>query len=102
MTCTWVGEEFEVYDFDPDNWNDVAGVYIFLKYHLSEDAWQFLYVGKTQSFLTRLSAHEKWRAASRLGATHVHAKVVRLGKDRTRLERRLIREYDPPLNRRNW
>ena len=96
---SWLDEDFEVHDFEPAGWKDVAGVYIVMKYHPSQDTWDFLYVGKTRSFAERLHRnHHEWAAATQLGATHIHAKVVLKAKDRTRLERALIEEYDPELN----
>lgn len=98
-TATWLGEEFSVYDFDSIGWKDLPGVYILMRYYPRDDEWEFLYAGKTGSFANRLRpGHHEWDAAARRGATHVHAKVVRLDTARTRLERTLIREYDPPLN----
>ena len=51
------------------------------------------------SLAERLPTHEKWSAAVRLGATHVHAIVVPLATTRDLIERQLIQAFQPLLNR---
>jgi hypothetical protein len=75
-TATWLTHEFTIYEMDTTNWNDVAGVYIFSGLNVQQTQWKALYVGITESFKTRHPNHERWEEAKRLGATHVHAKVV--------------------------
>ena len=99
-TSTWGGREFEVYKPDTE-WNDVGGVYIFTAQQaagLLGNIWQALYVGETESFKNRLLAnHEKWPAAVKLGATHIH---IRNEGTITRkaLERKLRDKHEPRLN----
>lgn len=91
---SWNGIEFTSYE--PDTaWNDVGGVYIFVR--PNNGKWQALYVGQTDSFSRRLSNHEKWAAAARMGATHVHA-VSANEADRLAIEADLIGKFQPPLN----
>ena len=57
-----------------------------------------LYVGKTDDFAKRPATHERLDEAVRLGATHIHARVVPLQADRDRIEKTLILSLQPPLN----
>lgn len=95
----WLNYEFLVFDPRNTRWENVGGLYIFAGLNRTRDAWLAYYVGQTSSFAQRLPGHEKWPAAARLGATHVHARVERLQANRLRIERELIDYYDPPLNR---
>jgi excinuclease UvrABC nuclease subunit len=95
-TVTWIGIEFTV--FPPSaRWNAVAGLYIFAGLN-SQAQWVALYVGQTDSLVARLPTHERWLEAARLGATHIHAKVVQRQEERDRLERYLIQTLQPRLN----
>lgn len=99
MEANWLGYDFIVYE--PNTiWNEVGGVYIFCGVNESLGQWTPLYVGQTGNFRTRIPSHEKWSQALALGATRVHARAEVLEDDRVSIERRLIREFDPPLNRR--
>jgi excinuclease UvrABC nuclease subunit len=96
-TVKWFGHEFQVHQMEPE-WNAVAGVYIFTGVQ-NDNLWHAYYVGKADSFKTRLvPSHEKWAAAKRLGATHVHARVVSQAVPREALETELIQKLQPPLN----
>jgi len=96
MKTNWLSYEFEVYD-PGTTWNDVGGIYIFAGIN-QQGRWRALYIGKTESFKNRLSNHENWPAAVRLGASHVHAMVVRQEANRQRIEEELIEAYQPTLN----
>lgn len=100
-TCTWpLGNDqtlnFTICKFN-DNWNKVAGLYIFAK---KTDAthWSALYVGQTDDFSSRIPSHEKWDSATQRGATHVHAAVIPQQASRDTWEKRLIAHLQPPLN----
>lgn len=93
-----MGIEFSVCEMTKNNWNDVPGVYIFTKIDQPSNTWIPLYVGETKSFMVRFSDHEKWYDGIRLGATHVHAVVIRDDVHRVVVERQLIEAFRPPLN----
>lgn len=95
-TVTWLTYEFTVYPPDT-SWNDVAGVYIFCGVN-PQNQWVALYVGQADSFRNRIPSHEQWSPAARLGATHVHARVVSQAATRDTIEAELIRSYQPRLN----
>ena len=99
-TYRWGGHEFEVYQPDTE-WSDVGGVYIFTVQRpggLLGDRWQALYVGEAKSFKNRLLAnHEKWPAAVKLGATHIHIRNEDM-ITRKLLELKLRAELKPRLN----
>ena len=57
-----------------------------------------LYVGQAESLAERLPTHERWPEAMRLGATHVHARVVLEAAMRDSIESQLIRSFQPRLN----
>ena len=86
---------FEVYAQNI-SWNDVPGLYIFSYERIHN--WYALYVGKAESFQTRLPNHERLNEAVRMGATHIHAMVVRQRFNRDEWERMLIKNLQPPLN----
>lgn len=93
----WGGYEFTIYDADSTTWHDVGGLYVFSGKN-SAARWVAYYIGETQSFADRISSHEKWAAAKRLGATHVHARTVRDPNSRKAIEQELIDRYSPSLN----
>ena len=95
QTWTWNGHSFTIY---PPNstWNQVAGIYIFAGQ--GQWGWNAVYVGQTDSFAVRLSCHERWAEAQRLGATHVHAMTVQQQWQRDAIEQQLVRLDQPPLN----
>jgi excinuclease UvrABC nuclease subunit len=92
----WLEHTFEVCLKDA-NWNDVGGVYIFTGLN-PQNRWVPLYIGQADSFRTRIPSHEQWSPAQRLGATHVHALVVEQAATRDKIEKELIRAYQPALN----
>lgn len=87
--------QFEVYGRNV-GWNDVPGLYIFSCQTVN--GWRPLYVGQAKSFKERLPNHERMDEACRLGATHIHAKVVKEKLLRDKWERLLIQNLNPPLN----
>ncbi|SRR6266498_650429 len=80
-----------------DNWNAVAGVYIFCGIN-EQGQWSPLYIGQAESLAQRIPNHDRWRAAAQLGATHIHALVVPDEATRAEVEAELIRAYQPRLN----
>lgn len=88
--------EFTVYDTSASR-NDVAGLYVFA-YPTDETHWFPVYVGQTDSFKDRIPSHEKWDAAVRYGATHIHALAVSLAANRDKWEKMLIEHLQSPLN----
>ena len=95
-SVTWSTHEFNIYTTNT-TWNDVAGIYIFTMVN-KDNFWIPLYIGQADSFKNRLSDHNKWDAAKRLGMTHVHAKSVGKQTDRDAIEKELIKKYQPTLN----
>lgn len=96
-TVTWSGSEFTVYDPSSTTWNAKAGIYIFTGI-ISTGRWKAYYIGQTDDFSSRIPGHEKWAPAVRLGASHIHARVVPLQASRDTLESQLIQACQPPLN----
>lgn len=98
-TVTWQGYDFKV--LRPNaNWADVPGVYIFAG--VVGTKWKAFYIGETDSFKNRpINGHEQSGAAARLGATHVHALVIKNAARRTQIEEALIAAFKPPLNRQH-
>jgi hypothetical protein len=95
-TVNWSSYEFEVAHPTAD-WRNVGGVYIFSGLN-RQGLWVATYIGETESFRDRVPGHERWAEAARLGATHVHARVVQQAATRERIEEELVRAYRPPLN----
>jgi excinuclease UvrABC nuclease subunit len=93
----WGIHVFTIYDPDLTSWNEVAGIYIFCGVS-PQNYWMPLYIGQADSFRTRIPGHEQWTPAQRLGAIRIHAMVVALAENRDRIERELIRAYQPALN----
>ena len=96
-TASWLEHDFTVYRHG-DDWNEVAGLYIFAAPDLIDGGWLPLYIGQALSFAERLPNHENWPEAAILGATHIHVRVEPDESLRLDLERRLIRAYQPHLN----
>ena len=96
-TVKWLTYEFVVCNQNGD-WNDVGGVYIFCGVDPLQNVWKAKYIGQTGSFKDRIPNHDQWNEAVRLGATHVHAKVVPLQSERDAIEGQLLRAFHPPLN----
>lgn len=92
----WLTHEFGVYE-PGATWNDVSGVYIFSGTN-AQNQWVALYIGQAASFRDRLSSHEQWDPAVRLGASHIHARVISTAAERDAVERALIQACQPRLN----
>jgi excinuclease UvrABC nuclease subunit len=95
-TVNWSGHLFEVCNKN-SNWSNVPGIYIFTGLNAA-GKWRPFYIGQAQSLSDRIPNHEQWAAAVRLGATHVHAKVVQQAATRDSIEKELIQAYQPALN----
>jgi excinuclease UvrABC nuclease subunit len=93
---TWLTHEFSIHQHG-ENWSAVAGLYIFAGKNQAGQ-WSPLYIGQAGSLAERLPTHERWQEAAKLGATHVHAKVVSLQATRDSLEKQLIQAFQPRLN----
>jgi excinuclease UvrABC nuclease subunit len=92
----WLTYGFDVYAPNT-KWNDVPGIYIFAGPNAS-GRWRAYYIGQAASFKDRLADHENWNEAVRLGATHIHARVVQQQASRDTIEAELIEAYQPALN----
>lgn len=77
---------------------NMAGLYLLTRYNFSTQRYDVLYVGQSKTLLDRLSSHEQWPAAVRLGMTHVLITFVPSQADRDKLERILIQDLTPQLN----
>lgn len=93
----WLDHDFYVAESPNIDWNTVPGVYIFTGAN-SAGYWRPIFVGSASSLAATVPNHEKWPAAERLGATHVHAAVILRPEDQDRLKRRLVNTYRPALN----
>ena len=102
-TCRWTGVSGWGYDYHILPWNtplpNLPGNYVLCR-HEGNTAIP-LYVGEAEDLGNRCNDnHEKWFAAIRLGATHIHAKGTSGGKTaRCAEETDLRHAFDPPLNR---
>jgi excinuclease UvrABC nuclease subunit len=94
--AVWLGYSFEILTPEAD-WNPIAGIYIFCGKN-RENIWTPFYIGQASSFSERLSGHDRWEEAVNLGATHIHAKVVKNQTDRHTIETKLIQSLQPRLN----
>ena len=92
----WLNYEFEVYPQDT-YWNAVGGVYIFCGLS-QQNRWVPLYIGQAESLAARLPTHARWQEAARLGATHIHVRVVQARATRDAMEQELIQAYRPQLS----
>lgn len=102
-TCRWTGASGWGYDYHVLPWNsglpNLSGNYALCR-HVGNIAYP-LYFGEAEDLRQRCNDnHEKWAAAVRLGATHIHVKGTSGGKSaRCEEETDLRRAFDPPLNR---
>ena len=102
-TCNWSGMSGAVYKYFIHPFGDEFGDqrpanYIFTKCVAGRHSP--LYVGETDNAERRCcGTHEKWAAAIRLGATHIHIHVSSLDKGiRCAEETDIRRKFRPPLN----
>ena len=109
-----IGEKytFEVYPRKTEEFKSVGvvvgGVYMFIKRGANQHGtWhKILYIGQTESFKDRVNYnHGKWFSAIKMGFTHICVLQVDnrdwFERERIRrlIEKRLIRAYNPPLNK---
>lgn len=97
QTSSGISLEFHVVPKD-GSWNDVPGIYAFGN-RAPNGTYYVHYVGQASSLKDRMSNHERWAEAQRLGATHVLAMSVSMQADRDKLEAILIAELSPALNK---
>jgi len=90
--------EFDIFSYDTTQWNSVSGIYMFCALN-QQNQWEPLYIGQTDSFLSRLPNHEKWVASVSLGAQAVLATVIPTQASRDLIERQLIQHFQPLLNK---
>ncbi len=94
-TILWESHKFHILRHN-GAWLALPGIYIFCGF--ASDGWVAYYIGQTDDFKVRIPSHEVWPEAVRLGATHVHARVVQEQANRDSIEAELIRAFQPPLN----
>lgn len=98
----WQGKSGRAYRYwfvDMDlPFNAVAGNYVFAT-RMPNGNLKPLYFGETGDFSTRMSKHEVWSVALRLGATHALAHPTQGVETVRRAEERdLVELWNPPLN----
>lgn len=101
-TIDWPGLSGKTYRYwlnDMANgFREVAGNYAFVR-QLPNGNFIPLYFGESENLKDRLSNHEVWPQARRLGATHVMTHTAPDGElARFAEERDLIAQWNPPLN----
>ena len=74
-----------------------SGNYAFLK-ALPNGLFAVLYIGESENLSERISGHDRWLDAVRLGITHVVAHTTLNAMARLSEERDLIARLNPPLN----
>lgn len=104
-TINWPGQSGKKYKYwlhaPSTEYVDKGGNYGFAK-QLPNGNFVPLYFGQGDSLKTRLSGHERWPEAVRLGATHVMSHTTPAGeKARLAEERDLIQRWDPPMNKQH-
>jgi hypothetical protein len=77
--------------------NECGGIYVFASNGLLRP-YHPIYIGESNTFKTRLSSHEKWDPAVKLGASVVLVHFEADENIRLRLEKILIDEFKPVLN----
>ena len=103
-TCLWQGASGRQYRYwctpiRAFSGKNEAGNYILAQ--AGPGGWRPLYIGECESLQNRCcNLHEKWDAAVRMGATHVHSHTT-AGSRQNRLDEEtdLRRRFDPPLNK---
>jgi hypothetical protein len=81
------------------NWSDAGGIYVFSKFVAATGGWDAFYIGKCESFKTRIPGHERWQEAVRTGAENVLACPIEQAGLREAVEAAMIQQFDPPLNK---
>ena len=102
--CAWTGVSgqrynYEVYELGT-KFSEVPGNYAITRRD-AQLRHTVLYFGESDNLNRRCCAtHEKWEAAIRLGATHIHAHFGSPSKTtRCAEESDLVANYNPPLNK---
>lgn len=95
MIAVWCGYHFEVHPHEA-NWPEAPGLYVFARLQIGQ--WAALYVGQTGSLRKRIPTHQRWPGAKRFGATHIHARVEWIERERLAIEADLIQGLQPPMN----
>ena len=101
-TCKWTGHTRRsyVYHIYPigTNFKAEPGNYIFAK-EASAGKWAAVYVGQTGDLRERFDSHHKMPAIEKNGATHIHARINKGGKQARLFEESdLVANYRPPCN----
>lgn len=80
---------------------DSPGVYMFCRCD-RDGGREIMYIGQADNIAKRLGpSHEFWEEAFQLGMNEIHVHLLtETLEDRQSVEAYLIRQYDPPLNRR--
>ena len=109
MRHYWVDWAFDVRQPDTE-WDDVGGVYIFCRSMtirtpgtgFQATAWFPLFIGHTDNFKTCPvgAGHERWEEAVIYAVDTIHVRVEFQEEVRARIAACLIRDFDPPINRR--
>jgi hypothetical protein len=103
-TCSWQGQSGQQYQYWATPIHGFSGKNEPGNYILAQavqGSWRPIYIGECQSLRDRCcKLHEKWDAAIRLGATHIHTHTTSGGVQR-RLDEEtdLRRRFNPPLNK---
>jgi hypothetical protein len=95
------GREYAFDSFDLDaEFADVGAIYIFARqsFGLLPPSLDLIYVGKATELGSRLSSHEKWPQALRMGANRLLVMKVGHLTDRTSVEEDIIAFNCPALN----
>lgn len=100
-SLVWTGlndTRYPFWFFDPSlkDLNSQPGVYMFVRW--ANQVWQPIYVGIADDLVTRLTGHERWAEAVRLGATDLVAQGLAAPAARQKAEQDLIGYWNPPLN----
>jgi hypothetical protein len=100
-SSTWAGlggtsHQFWFIDLSLKDLNSQPGLYMFVRW--ANQVWEPLYIGIADDLLTRLTGHERWAEAVKLGATHLVAQGLAAPAARQKAEQDLIGYWNPPLN----
>lgn len=60
--------------------------------------YSLLYIGITNNFRGRFNQHHKVEQAISLGMTHIGILKITSGRKRKKIEREILKTYNPPLN----
>ena len=95
---------FRLYEIGTQ-FNHIAGIYTFFivppqtaNDQIPITLYHLLYLGITNNFQSRLRQHHKINQAISLGMTHIGILKMSSGRKRKTTERKLLQNYNPPLN----